>query len=89
MHFYHKHNWDPDNRAGQHQPPEHHGPARIVVSSISHRFPLVKTEAKNKLETRKESKKSVCLNKQNEPATQQMVGIHTQIWYIWNTDKSI
>lgn len=56
MHFYHKHNRDPDHRAGQHQPPEHHGPARVVVSSVSHRFPLVKTEAENKLEKGKENK---------------------------------
>lgn len=85
MHFYHKHNWDPNNRAGQHQPSKHHGPARVVVSSVSHWFPLVETEAKNKLETRKENK---CLSKENKPALQHSVGIHAHNCSMWNIDKS-
>lgn len=50
MHFYHKHNWDPDNRTGEHQPPEYHGPVRVAVRAVGHGLPLVKAEAEDKLE---------------------------------------
>lgn len=49
MHFDHEHNWDPDNRTGEHQPPEHHGPVGVAVGAIGHGLPLVKAEAKDKL----------------------------------------
>lgn len=56
MHFYHKHDWDPDNGAGKHQPSEHHGPVRVAIRAIGHGFPLVKTEAKDKLKKKEKGK---------------------------------
>lgn len=49
MHFYHKHNWNPDNRTSQHQPSKYHRPSRIMIAAISHRFPLIEAEGKDEL----------------------------------------
>ena len=54
MHFDHKHNWDPDNGAGEHQPSKHHGPGRVAVRAIGHGLPLVKAEAEDKLGRKEE-----------------------------------
>ena len=52
MHFYHKHNRDPDNGAGKHEPSEHHGPVRVAIRAIGHGLPLVEAEAKDKLRSK-------------------------------------
>lgn len=49
MHFYHKHNRNPDNRTGEHEPSKHHGPVWVTVRAIGHGFPLVKAEAEDEL----------------------------------------
>lgn len=53
MHFYHKHDRDPDNGAGKHEPSKHHGPVRVAVRAIGHGLPLVEAEAKDKLGRKK------------------------------------
>lgn len=54
MHFYHKHNRDPDNGAGEHQPSEHHGPGRVAVRAVGHGLPLVEAEAEDELGRKEE-----------------------------------
>lgn len=49
IHFDDKHDWNPDDGAAQHQPPEDHGPRWVVIFSISHWFPLVEAEAQDEL----------------------------------------
>lgn len=49
MHLYDKHNRDPNNGAGKHEPTEHHGPARVPVRAVGHGLPLVEAEAEDKL----------------------------------------
>lgn len=49
MHFDDKHDWNPDDGTSQHQPSEDHRPRWVVIATVSHRLPLVKAEAQDKL----------------------------------------
>lgn len=54
MHLDDEHDWDPDNRADDHEPAEHHGPGGVGVVLIGHHFPLVQTQTQDKLQHKTE-----------------------------------
>lgn len=50
VHLDDEHDGDPDNRADDHEPAEHHGPGGVGVVLIGHHLPLVQTQTQDKLQ---------------------------------------
>lgn len=49
MHLNDKHDGDPDDGAGDHEPAHNHGPGGVGVVLVRHHLPLVQTQSQDAL----------------------------------------